>query len=723
MGLVYMKFYLLGFAILVTLLSGFLPFFISSCCYKLKSNFQHENRNKVMASILVRYSSAFFLCIASLILLCLGFSGLITTAASVTTSVLAVPIQSLAQIFSVAWAGFNFNFQLRIDTLASFFLLLIGTILLPLSWYLPQYFKSCISFRTIKMIAFFTAIFIASMVLVVLAGNVLTFMFAWELMSLSSYFLVAYDYKSGQNQHAAFIYLVMAHISGLLILVGFAACAKVSGSYSFIDWQHLQLAPFWTGFVFIFSLLGFGMKAGLVPLHVWLPQAHPAAPSPISALMSGVMIKIAVYGFIRCMFGFITLSHWQMGGVVLLLGTITAFWGVMYALMQHDLKRLLAYHSIENIGIIFMGIGLAMIFSALQHPTLAALGLIAALFHCLNHALFKSLLFISAGTIIQQIHTHNLNRMGGVIKRMPWTAVCFLIGCLSIAALPPFNGFVSEWLTFQGLLQIKSLPVGVLRILFPLGAAILALTGALAATCFVKVYGVVFLGNARDQNLPEITETSWGGRAGQALLALLCLVCGVLPTLVIKILDVIPVELIGANLQSQIFSWWWLVPTTVMPTANAVANVVAGGAIATTAYGALFLAGFLIVVFMLLYFVARPRDLVRVKPWDCGYGGLTATMQYTSTAFAMPIRRAFQAFWKISEEKQLSHDAKQPLAVNKIIYNIEVHDWSWVWWYQPWRKAIDVLSASVAKVQSGSLRLYLTYMFVVLVLLLCLICY
>jgi hypothetical protein len=256
-----------------------------------------------------------------------------------------------------------------------------------------------------------------------------------------------------------------------------------------------------------------------------------------------------------------------------------------------------------------------------------------------------------------------------------------------------------------------------LRILFPLGAAILALTGALAACCFAKVYGIVFLGKARDENLPELTEVGWGGRSSQVLLALLCVICGLAPMFAISIFNAVPVELIGAGLPLQHSSWWWLVPT---------AQIVVGGkgVVATTAYSALLVGSLLVVILILLYFViARTRNLARIKPWDCGYGGLTSAMQYTSTAFTMPIRRVFHSFWRIREDKQLTHHTKQPLAVEKIAYHIDIDDWFWVVLYEPWQKIIDKLSSLVAKVQSGSLRLYLTYIFVILVLLLWLICY
>ena len=591
------------------------------------------------------------------------------------------------------------SLQLKLDTLSGYFFFIVGLVGFAVAIYLPAYIQS-IPHK--KYLCFFTAIFMSSMLLVLLANNVFIFLLAWELMSLSSYFLVAHEHEHETNRQAAFIYLLMAQMSGICILISFGLLAKWSGNLNFNTFTHLHLSPTWTSVIFILGLWGFGTKAGLVPLHAWLPKAHPVAPSPISALMSGVMLKIAVYGFIRLSFYFLTIGNlWPLGGVVLFIGTISALIGVLYAIMQHDVKCLLAYHSVENIGIIFIGLGLSLIFQATNHPLLAALGLLAALYHCLNHALFKSLLFLGAGSVIQQTHEHDLEHMGGLIHKMPRTAFYFLIGCLSISALPPFNGFVSEWLTFQTALQSSLLANGLLRILIPLAAAILALTGILAATCFVKTYGMIFLGKARSISMHTAHEAPRAMRLSMALLASCCLFFGLFPSFTLAHLNTIAEQSIGYALPAS-GNWLWLTPISVQQTAYSGLGV--------------FIA--LLFITSLVYFWWHPRKYKLVSPWDCGFGGLTERMQYTGTAFAMPIRRIFQAFWKITETQERRASLHQPYQTQSVHYALHTDDWSWEWFYKPWRIGIKTISQHIAKWQSGHLRLYLTYMFVTLIILL-----
>ena len=308
--------------------------------------------------------------------------------------------------------------------------------------------------------------------------------------------------------------------------------------------------PGWLPLAFLLAFFGFAAKAGVVPLHVWLPEAHPVAPSNVSALMSGVMLKTAIYGIVRVTFDLIGNFPWWWGALVLVFGLVSAVMGVLYALMQHDLKRLLAYHSVENIGIILIGIGLAMIFTSFNMSLLAALALIAGLYHTLNHAMFKGLLFMGAGAVLHATHERNMEEMGGLIKFMPWTAVLFLVGCISISALPPFNGFVSEWLTYQAFLLSPALPSPLLNLLIPLGAALLALTSALAAACFVKAFGVTFLGHHRGRHQGRIHEAGWSMRIGMLLAALTCLGLGVLPTFMIKWMDPIAEKLVNGTIAS-----------------------------------------------------------------------------------------------------------------------------------------------------------------------------
>lgn len=539
--------------------------------------------------------------------------------------------------------------------------------------------------------------FCDGMYLVVIAHDVFSFMLSWELMSVSSYFLVAYHHEHAANRKAALVYLLMAQASGLLILFAFSVLIKFSGSISFDALREVKISPTWEIIAFFMAFFGFGMKAGIVPLHVWLPKAHPVAPSHISALMSGVMLKVAIYGFIRFSFGLLSTVYWQCGCTVLFVGVVSALFGVLYALVQNDLKKFLAYSSIENIGIIFIGLGLSLIFTSTGHNLFAALGLIAALYHCLNHAIFKSLLFLGAGAIIKHSHEHDLERMGGLIKRMPYTAWCFLIGCISISALPPFNGFVSEWLIFQDAFQAMVLKNEIMRTLIPVAAALLALTGALAAACFVKMFGIIFLGQPRTRHVRRAHDPKFGMRLAMGFLALLCIFFGVLPTFVISILNVITKHLIGAQL-SHHQNWLWIAPITTK----------------ISSYSALFIALGIIVIILAWYLLTRIYfgriKLRAVNPWDCGYGGINSRMQYSATAFAMPLRRVFKIAWLVHEKIEKTGSETN--------YTIHIDDLFWQYIYLPLERYSFAVSRIFSKLQGGNIRVYLSYTFITLILLL-----
>ena len=434
-------------------------------------------------------------------------------------------------------------FHLRVDPLAGFFLMLLGSVAAGISVYAGGYFREETVGR-LMLIGLQYHVFLASMAFVILADDAYLFMVAWETMALSSYFLVTTDHEQPAIRSAGFLYLLIAHLGALAILLCFGVMHGGQGDYSFDALRAANLAPGWATAAFLLAFFGFGAKAGMIPLHAWLPEAHPAAPSPVSALMSGIMIKTAIYGMVRVIYDLIGNLRWEWGMVVLVVGAGTTLFGVLYALMQHDLKRLLAYHSVENIGIILLGLGLSMVFIGFGHHAAGILGLIAALYHTLNHAVFKGLLFLGAGSILHSSKLRNLNDMGGLIRTMPKTAFYFLIGALAISALPPLNGFVSEWLTFQTALQAPVLQNGVVRSLLPLFAATLALAGALTAMCFVKVYGIAFLGRPRKAaDAPreaghEAQAVPGGGahdagnmeRFGMAWLAAGCFVLGLFPT-------------------------------------------------------------------------------------------------------------------------------------------------------------------------------------------------
>lgn len=589
--------------------------------------------------------------------------------------------------------------QVRMDVLSGFFLSIIGVVSFAVGIYAPGYVRGFErGSDSLRALGGFTGLFLAGMMLVVIADDAFMFMVAWELMSLSSYFLVAWHHDHAANRRAAFLYLLMAHVGGLSILLGFGVLASFGGGFTFEAMRGAHLSFGWASVAFVLAFIGFGMKAGLVPLHAWLPEAHPVAPSHISALMSGVMLKVAVYGFIRFVFDLIGTVHWQWGVVVLIFGSLSAVIGVLLALMQNDLKRLLAYSSVENLGIIFVGLGLALLFFAEGHPLIGSLAFVAALYHSVNHALFKGLLFLGAGAILHSANERDLEKMGGLLRRMPWTGLFFLVGSISIAALPPFNGFVSEWLSFQAALQAWNLDGGVLRSLVSIVVSLLALTGALVAATFVKVYGVAFLGQARSRTVRRAHKVPLSMRFGQGILAILCLLLGILPTFFIDLFNAVPREILGHGLsQVSAHGWLWLTPISEK----------------TASYSAPLVALILFVTLVLgLWLVGRGARRVRLgDAWNYGHASLTPSMQYTGTAFVQPIRQVYGLLFQISDGVETQQDGRRR-------YFLQVTDRAWGLLYAPIARWVEWSSRQAVRLQSGSIRIYLAWTLAALLLLL-----
>ena len=446
-------------------------------------------------------------------------------------------------------------FHLRLDALSGFFVLVIGTAGAGISTFAAGYFRTgegtapgllCLQYH----------VFLASMVLVVLADDAYLFMVAWETMALSSYFLVTTQHRIPEIRRAGFLYLLIAHVGAISILLCFGVLQGGSWQFTFDAMRGPTLTPGWASIAFLLALVGFGAKAGLVPLHVWLPEAHPAAPSPVSAMMSGLMLKTAAYGVLRVSFDLLHIGLWWWGAVTLGIGLFTALFGAVFAAVQTDMKRLLAYSSIENMGVIFTAIGLAILFRAFDLHLLAALALSAALIHCLNHALFKSLLFLATGSVLHATKERNLGKLGGLIRRMPWVAALALVGTLAIAGLPPLNGFVSEWLILQAFFATPQIPKPFVNMLIPLGAAALALTAALAGYVMVKFYGVIFLGQPREPSLMKAHDAGWLQRMGLSWLAVGCVLLGALPQLALASTTSITQNFLGAAVQTGASAWW-----------------------------------------------------------------------------------------------------------------------------------------------------------------------
>ncbi len=553
----------------------------------------------------------------------------------------------------------------------------------------------------LRVVPFYPA-FIAGMNLVLLAQDAFSFLVGWELMSLASWALVLSEHRAAENRHAALVYLIMASGGALTLLLAFGLLAGPHGGYSFEAIRRVSSAGVGP-IVLLLALLGAGSKAGLVPLHAWLPLAHPAAPSHVSALMSAVMTKVAVYGFVRLVFDLAGPPAWWWSVPVLLIAAVTALLGVLYALMEHDLKRLLAYHTVENIGIIFIGLGLALAFEASGLRAAAALAFAAAIFHVFNHSLFKSLLFMGSGAVLNATGERDMEHLGGLIKAMPVTAVAFLAGCIAISALPPFNGFVSEWLTFQAILLSPQLPQWVARLLVPAVGATLACSAALAAACFVKAFGMSFLGRPRTKAASAAAETDRFSQIAMLLLALLCLLAGILPGFVLDSLGAVTQLAVGERLAPQSAqAWMRIVPVDIH----------------RSAYSGLFVFVMILLAAAATAFVVRrvaSHALRRSPAWDCGFPDASPATQYTAGSFAQPIRRVFGSVVFRAREA-VAMPKPGDTAVARL--QVELHDTVWDVLYAPIIRLVAATAERLNRMQFLTIRNYLTLVFAALVALL-----
>ncbi|NOS79638.1 MAG: hydrogenase 4 subunit B [Nitrospira sp.] len=602
------------------------------------------------------------------------------------------------------------TFAIRLDPLAALFVFTISLVGLAAAIYAVGYVRHFQGRVSVAALGALFNGFLLSMTLVVLADNGLFFLMVWELMSLASYFLVVTEHEKADVRPAGFFYLVMTHVGTAFVVLTYLILFQSAGSFSFDAFRHPEqaLPEGMRTLVFLAALIGFGTKAGIVPLHVWLPYAHPAAPSHVSALMSGVMIKTAIYALIRVYFDFLGGQFpWWWGFVVLLAGTLSAILGVMYALMEHDLKRLLAFHSVENIGIILLGIGAGMIFHTYGLNEFAALGLLAGLYHTINHAMFKALLFLGAGSLLYATHTRNMEEYGGLLRRMPWTGLFFLIGAVSISALPPTNGFVSEWLVFQTLFLSFQLPALFLKLMLPIAAALLALTGVLALACFAKAFGISFLALPRSAHARHAEEVPVAMRIGMGILALLCVGLGLAPMIVVPLLDRITAPLTGVSITDKVLALdgWAVAPGDVQ-----------FSSISPPMLAAMLILGGLLG--LLLAFLFGGRLMTRsYKTWGCGIN-LSPRMEYTATGFVQPIKRVFSTIYQptIKLETEFLQKSRYFAKQRKFEFHIEPVFEKYL--YDPVIHIFMRIADRLRILQAGSLHLYLAYIFVTLVILL-----
>jgi len=601
--------------------------------------------------------------------------------------------------------------SLAVDGLSAFFLLVVSVVAASAALYGPAYLRAAEPHKSAASSAahvFALNAFVGSMALLCCAGDALSFLLFWEVMTLASYALVVAETRSDENARAGLLYIVMAHIGTALILFVFLTLTERGHGFDFSAMRTgaAALSPAWRSALFFLGLTGFAAKAGVVPLHVWLPYAHPAAPSHVSALMSGVMLKVALYGIFRTGFDLLAPPSGPLpaswGWTVLLAGTVSAVIGVLYALQQHDLKRLLAFHSVENVGIILMGAGIAMLLADRGRAAspLATLALAAALLHCLNHATFKGLLFLGAGGVLCRTHVRNMEELGGLARRMPWTAWLFLLGAVAISALPPLNGFVSEWMTFQALVLGGGKLGGASGLFSVLAASMLALTGGLAAACFVKAFGATFLGRPRSRHAEAAREVPLSMLGGMLVLAIACVVLGVLPGFAMLLLERPTAQLLGGPGASQLVTVHGpLVLTGGEP----------GGALATsisvTAVAGLF-AGFALLVWLVRAWPRRAGR--RLEPtWTCGMAP-TSRFDFTATAFAKSLRLIFAMLYR-PHRKVERETGDNPYVVKRLHYGGDIVDVAEMNLYRRLQHLVTTLSTAVRDRSTGRIHGYIGF--------------
>ncbi|MBI4096232.1 MAG: hydrogenase 4 subunit B [Candidatus Levybacteria bacterium] len=600
--------------------------------------------------------------------------------------------------------------SLNIDSLSALFILIISTVALCSSIYGLSYMKHYYQKYNVGLFGFFYNLFILSMILVATANNGLYFLFVWELMSLASFFLVIFEHDRNETIRSGIIYFIMAHIGTAFILLAFLMLYISTGSFEFLAIKKASgsMPLLIKNVVFILMLLGFGTKAGIIPLHIWLPKAHSAAPSQVSSLMSGVMIKMGIFMMIRFFVDIFTQAPLWWGLTMLIIGAISSVLGVLYALSEHDIKRLLAYHSIENVGIILLGVGAGITFASLGLYSFGALAILAGLFHTINHAIFKSLLFFAAGSVINQTHTRNIEEYGGLIKLMPYTAVFFLIGSIAISGLPPFNGFVSEWLTFQALFAGIGSTVVIIKSVFIFAAVCLALTGGLAAACFVKAFGTAFLARPRSKEAEKAKESEFSLLSAMAILASLCLALGVLSSFFIPILTRVSQSLGNFSSKSTAIS-----TNLISISVNNNFGLLNMQAV----LGGLLLA--LILVFIVIYTFTGKQKIKFSETWACGFYSINPKAEITSTGFSRSLILIFRGIFQPTKQSTMDYvDADIRYFTKSKTITLTTANLYEKYIYYPAQRILFSLSRQVKKIQSGNINQYLLYIFITLIALL-----
>ena len=603
-----------------------------------------------------------------------------------------------------------FNLEIFVDGVASFFLLIIGMVSFAVSVYSIGYSKEYQVKKRTMALGFLFNIFILSMILVVASNNAFFFLLFWEVMSITSFFLVIYDHDKEENIKSGLTYLAMTHLGTAFIFASFLLGYIQTGSFSFDSFRHdSQGFPLIVkNLVFVFAFIGFGTKAGMVPLHVWLPKAHPSAPSNVSALMSAVMIKMGIYGMIRTIFdfsGFGASPDFAWWGLLMIaFGSASAIAGVLYAVVEQDIKRALAFSSIENIGIILIGLGLSVVFASFQLTAFAVLALVASMYHTINHAVFKGLLFMGAGSVVSATHTKNIEHLGGLVRQMPWTALLFLIGAISISGLPPFNGFISEWFTMQSLLSSYHIPSTILQISIAFASLPFALTIGIAAATFVKLFGMTFLSKARSKHAINIKEVPRSMLVGMSVLAAVCVLFGVVPYLGTSLIST------AFHVSSQPSN-----PFDAISIQNSAGKSFANLSMPIVVIMSL---AVLIAIFGFIRVLSGNTKKTTYGTWDCGFGSLNERMEYTPTSLSQPIRAVFKVFFRPHNKTEKESFGENPYLLKTVKIETAIKNMFEVMLYDPIVSSFIFFFDKVRRLQTGKINAYLLYIMITLVLLL-----
>jgi hydrogenase-4 component B len=634
--------------------------------------------------------------------------------------------------------------SVSLDRLSALFQLAAALVILASSIFSAGYLRRYLGHYSLRALNAWYLLLLASITLILIAGDALLFLLAWEGMSITSYLLVNFENQRDENIHAGYLMLAMGEAGFMAVVVGFLILAAQGGSLEFSTLKSAgaNLRPFARWLLFLLTFFGFGVKAGLVPVNTWLPRAHPAAPANVSAILSGVILNLGLYGIVRLNIDLVPFTTVGAGVLVLIVGTVSALVGILYATTENDLKAMLAHSSIENIGIVTAGLGAGIIFTAYDRPLLAGIAFIAAFYHLINHSLYKALLFLGAGTVDDRAGTRDLNQLGGLIRAMPLTACAVLIGTLAISALPPFNGFVSEWLTLQTMLRSAELPSVPIKIIFALCGAGLALTAALAVTCFVKMFAMGFLGMARSAGAAKAVEAPRASIVPMAFLAMLCVLLGVLPTYVIPALtrELQPWTAAGSDA---------LVPPFFAPAAGHGAlppgfvsefrelgaqvghGVLPGRGLVvlhrggtqnpvvfamSTSYMLLVLTGLLGLTWLVVrLWLTRERRRMRRERWDGGVRRLLPDMTYTATGFSNPVRVIFDAIFRPTTVEDTRETVAEHfrMAIRRDRKTVHIADRLLL---RPVKNRVMAFAGLLAQMHHGHINAYIAYVLLALLL-------